>query len=449
MEVKFLFQTVLKCHALNYASQFDQITDHERHIIMHAKNSILVHKQQPWQKTGNTFDVTMGSYDGSETCELVGCFLLSRLDVPGLNGGLYRDDGLATSNAKPRELENIKKKLCQIFKENGLRITIEANKKIVNFLDVTLNLNTGTYMPYTKPNATIQYVHHDSNHPPTVIKNIPAGINRRLSMLTSDKTSFTQAAIPYQKALNDSGYNYKLHYEPDIANKQRKRKRDILWYNPPYSLNVQTNIGRKFLSLIDKHFPKHHILGKIFNRNTVKVSYSCMNNTKQIIEAHNKRLLKQTTQSSEIKDQQEKKMCNCRQTDQCPLQGRCLQTSVVYQATVTRKDNNATESYIGQTSTEFKTRYRNHIASFKNVNNKYATELSKYIWTLKDKNIDYNVSWRVLAQCQAYDNKTKRCNLCLKEKHLIICKPQLGTLNKRNELVSSCRHRHKLLLSNN
>ena len=43
----------------------------------------------------------------------------------------------------------------------------------------------------------------------------------------------------------------------------------------------------------------------------------------------------------------------------------------------------------------------------------------------------------------------KRCNLCLKEKFLIICPPELSTLNKRNELVSSCRHRNKALLRNN
>ena len=54
---------------------------------------------------------------------------------------------------------------------------------------------------------------------------------------------------------------------------------NILWYNPPFSKNTNTNIGHKFLALIDKHFPKDHKLRKIFNRNTIKISYSCMNNT--------------------------------------------------------------------------------------------------------------------------------------------------------------------------
>ena len=83
----------------------------------------------------------MGSYDGAETCELVGSFLLSQLQDLNINVGLYRDDGLATTNATPRDTENIKKEICRIFNNNGLRITIEANKQIINSLDVTFNLN--------------------------------------------------------------------------------------------------------------------------------------------------------------------------------------------------------------------------------------------------------------------------------------------------------------------
>ena len=159
------------------------------------QNSILMHKQQTWQKKGDTtFDVTMGSYDGAETCELVGSFLLSQLQNHDLNIGLYRDDGLAISNATPRQTEYIKKEICRIFNLNGLRITIEANKQIVNFLDVTFNLSNGTYQPFTKPNSTLRYVHRESNHPSITTKNIPAVINKRLSSLSSDKAPFEQAA---------------------------------------------------------------------------------------------------------------------------------------------------------------------------------------------------------------------------------------------------------------
>ena len=158
--------------ALDFASDYDNITTDERNII-HAKNSILIHKHLPWLKKGNTtFDVTMGSYDGAETCELVGSFLLSQLQDLNINVGLYRDDGLAITNTTPRDTENIKKEICRIFNNNGLRITIEANKQIINFLDVTFNLNRSTYQPFTKPNTSLQYVHRESNHPPITINNI-------------------------------------------------------------------------------------------------------------------------------------------------------------------------------------------------------------------------------------------------------------------------------------
>ena len=120
-------------------------------------------------------------HDGAETCELVGSFLLSQLQDLNANVRLYRDDGLAITNATPRETENIKKGICRIFNNNGLRITIEANKQIINFLDITFNLNRSTYQPFTKPNTSLQYVHRESNHhPPITIKNIPACINNEL-----------------------------------------------------------------------------------------------------------------------------------------------------------------------------------------------------------------------------------------------------------------------------
>jgi len=128
------------------------------------------------------------------------CFLLSQLQNLDINIGLYRDDGLAISNATLRGTESIKKEICRVFNQNGLCITIEANKQIINFLEVTFNLNNCTYKPFTKPNTMLQYIHCESNHPPITTKNIPAGIEKRLSSLSSDKASFDQAAPPYQKS---------------------------------------------------------------------------------------------------------------------------------------------------------------------------------------------------------------------------------------------------------
>ena len=91
----------------------------------------------------------------------------------------------------------------------GLKITIEANK-IINFLDVTLNLSSGKYQPYSKPNNIPLYVHSKSNHPPNTIPNIPFSINKHLSQISSDKESFNSTSTEYQHAIRNSGHNYNL-----------------------------------------------------------------------------------------------------------------------------------------------------------------------------------------------------------------------------------------------
>ena len=89
---------------------------------------------------------------GAETCDLLGLYLLSQLQDLGLDIGVYRNDGLALSKFSRKKNEDIKKKLCEIFKRNGPSITITTNLKDVEFLDVTLDLNLGTYKPFLKPN---------------------------------------------------------------------------------------------------------------------------------------------------------------------------------------------------------------------------------------------------------------------------------------------------------
>ena len=128
------------------------------------------------------------------------------------------------------------------------------------------------------------------------------------------------------------------------------------------------------------------------------------------------------------------------------MDGNCSMESVIYQAEVTTP--NTKETYIGLCDTTFKLRYRNHVCSFRNERYKHATELSKYIWNLKDQKIKYDIKWRIIKQARSYSNVTKRCNLCLWEKFFILCKPEMSTLNSRNELSSSCRHARKFSLKN-
>ena len=99
---------------------------------------------------------------------LVGLFLLHKLRSKFKNNdiGLYRDDGLAAfRNMGPRTAEKIKNQFEDCFKEFELRITIQSNLKIINYLDVSFDLKSGIYYPYRKPDNPPQYIHAKSNHP--------------------------------------------------------------------------------------------------------------------------------------------------------------------------------------------------------------------------------------------------------------------------------------------
>ena len=221
--------------ALSWASNLAIITKDEISIIKHARKSVLFNDGKPWTKkdSNSLFDVTMGSYDRVEICELLGLFILNKLGQKfgKENIGLYRDDGLAITKSKSARL----------------------------------------------------------------------------------------------------------------ADKTRK--------DPPFSKNVKTNIAGNFLCLIDKHFPPNHKLHKIFNRNTVKVSYSCMNNVKSIISKHNTRITGKSKPQCEVIDP-----CTCRDKKTCPLQEKCMTKDIVYKATVTTSNTNSTKHYIGMTASTFKER---------------------------------------------------------------------------------------------
>ena len=402
-----------------------------------------------YKKTNEEFDVPMGAFDGAEVADIVGLFMLSELE--NLNAKAvwtsYKDDGLAISDAGPQEVEKIKKKVCKTFRENGLEITVDANKKIVQFLDVELNLEDESFKPYIKENDIPLYVNANSNHPKTITKNIPKSVNRRLSALSSSEAIFREVAPLYQAALDKAGYKFKLRYEPRVNNdggnrSRRARKRhDIIWFNPPFSEEVRTKVGAKYLKLINKHFPKTSPLHKLFNRNTCKISYKTTPNLKRIIAAHNAKLLRESEPNNN------QKMCNCRKDRVCPLGGKCLTKNVIYQATVTPTNPpSEPNTYIGLTANTFKQRHANHLKSFKYEKYRKETTLSEHIWGLKDKGVIFELSWTIIDRASPFSPVTGICAICTLEKYYIIFKPELGTINKRDELNTGCRHKTAMLL---
>ena len=186
-------------------------------------------------------------------------------------------------------------------------------------------------------------MHSRSNHPPNTIRNIPEAINKRLSEISSDEDPFNEAAPLYQEALRMSGYAYNLKFNPAPQRPRNKdrRRRNIIWFNPPFNRTVLTHVGRAFINLVDKCFPTGHKLRKVLNRNTVKLSYSCTPSMKQLIDGHNKAILRKDNQ---LVQDQNVETCNCKNKNDCSLHGEWLQKEIVYQATVTTREK---ETYVG------------------------------------------------------------------------------------------------------
>ena len=318
---------------------------------------------------------------------------------------------------------------------------MDANKTVVQFLDVELDLKNESYKPFTKPDDVPLYVHKFSNHPPSITKNIPAAINRRISALSSSEEIFNSVAPVYQQALKNAGYEYEMKYEAELnpsKKKKRSRKRKILYFNPPYSTSVKTPVGSRVFKLIDKHFPKGHPLHKAINRTNTKVSYRTTSNIKKIISSQNARVARK------FENSEPERTCNCPKTKICPLQGKCLLDNIVYQAKV--KSETTEETYIGLASTTFKSRLGNHRKAFKNDKYRCDTTPSSHIWDIKDRGEDFDIEWRLVGRAQPFSPVSGVCNLCTLEKYHILFTPEQATLNKREEFTNFCLHKRKLLL---
>ena len=105
------------------------------------------------------------------------------------------------------------------------------------------------------------------------------------------------------------------------------------------------------------------------------------------------------------------------------------------------------KNYIGACSTTFKERYSNHKTSFKHIINRNKSDLSEYIWQLKENNINYKINWKILKHAFPYKNGQNLCRLCLTEKLLIFKANRKKILNKIEPLIK-CKHRFKFRLKN-
>ena len=266
----------------------------------------------------------MGAYDSAQVADLVGIYILDTLGriVNSEQVGLYRYDGIIyIPDSNDPKTSCIQKKIIRAFKLLGLTIQIASKLKIVYFLDVTLNLNNGTFKPFSKNDSAPRYINISSNHPRSVLRQISNAVNQRINKLCSCKKIFEENKSRYDDALKDSGFQGRLEYltpvdlnsrvkinnggtrtlieVDEIINNSshekrrgKNRNRKVVWFNPPFCRLTNINIGKYFLHFLDKHFNRDNPLSRIFNRNTEKMSYSCTKNMYNILSNHNKRLLK-------------------------------------------------------------------------------------------------------------------------------------------------------------
>ena len=182
---------------------------------------------------------------------------------------------------------------------------------------MTFDLQNNSCKPYRKPDNLPVYIHKHLNYPPTILNELPKSIAKRISDLSLSGNTFHGAIPVYKEALQKSGFISDLVYTPkqtDYNNnneENKKRRRKTIWFNPPFSKNVKSNIGKTFLNL--------NIFLKQINyllKNTFKVSYSCMSNMSSILFSHNLNII------NPYKTQTYGR--NCRTKESCRLQNQCL-----------------------------------------------------------------------------------------------------------------------------
>jgi hypothetical protein len=165
-----------------------------------------------------------------------------------------------------------------------------------------------------------------------------------------------------------------------------------------------------------------------------------MENVETIIKKHNARILNTENQKPD-------KSCNCTKKEKCPFKKQnisCRATGIIYKAEV--KSGADCKYYIGLSEGEFKTRFNNHNSSFNLERKVNPTLLSGHVRSLKLANEAHSIEWSVIGRAKPITDGDAACRLCIREATAIAF-ADAKCMNKRNEVVNTCRHRRKFLLS--
>ena len=159
---------------------------------------------------------------------------------------------------------------------------------------------------------------------------------------------------------------------------------------------------------------------------------------KSVINYHNMNVLNNTDEIEEG--------CNCRNKNNCPLDGKCLAPNIYEAQIMSKQPNYKQKVYIGTAETDSKHRFNNHTKSFNLEHYENNTELSKEYWAIKRNHFTPIVTWRIIRKCTPFNTTKRKCYLCLNEKlEIASCKGD-NLLNRRSELIGKRRHQNKFTL---
>ena len=210
--------------AIEFTKTIVDIPDEDLSVIIQSQKT-LFSKKVPWvKKERNTdFDVPMGCYDCTEVCGIIGSYILNLLgsilhkDLVGL----YKGDDLAiVRNLSGPKIERKRKAIIKLFKECGLNITIQTNLKIVNFTDIEMNLDTGTYRPYRKSDNQIK------SPPPSIIKEKPKAIAKPVPDISPVKL-FLMSRSQYMQMHSEKVVSMTTIHLSQTPTSRQTRKRHI------------------------------------------------------------------------------------------------------------------------------------------------------------------------------------------------------------------------------
>ena len=155
-------------------------------------------------------------------------------------------------------IEKNKKEVIKIFISFELSIAVTTNIISANLIQqqTLINLIENRMMNFFIPTKI------PTTLTPNTVRQIQLLVSSRVSSISSNQSIFNSSIRIHKEAPTKNGFNDDIIYTSEIEsiNSERNKTRNIkiIWFNPLYSYNVETSIGKTFLKLVKKHFPRNY-----------------------------------------------------------------------------------------------------------------------------------------------------------------------------------------------